>query len=70
MSDYKSKIKKAEDEIQTADHLIYVTSPLIKDKDLLLSAFDHIYKSFQNAIHSYLLYKRERKEIIDRKSVV
>lgn len=63
MGKYEEEIKEAEEEIKMADHLIYVTSPVVKDKNLLTTAFDHIYKSFKSAINGYLLYKRHRKEI-------
>lgn len=63
MEKYEEEIKKAEEEIKMADHLIYVTSPVVKDKNLLLSAFDHIYEAFKRAVNGYLLYKRNKKEI-------
>lgn len=63
MEKYKSKIKEAEEEIEMADHLIYVTSPVVKDKNLFLSAFDHIYQSFKKAIYGFLLYKKRNKQV-------
>lgn len=63
MKKYEEKIKEAEEEIEMADHLIYVTSPVVKDKNILSKAFDHVYESFRKAIRGFLLYKRRQKKI-------
>jgi hypothetical protein len=55
-------LQKAIKNIRIADHMIYVTYPVIKDKRLLLKALDGVYDSIVciiNAILQYdFLYKR------------
>ncbi len=49
-------LQKAIDQIRIADHMIYVTYPVIKDKRLLLKTIDHIYEAMILTVSSILQY--------------
>ena len=55
-------LKKAIKSIRIADHMLYVTYPVIRDKRLLLKALDEVYDSIISIINAILqydyLYKR------------
>lgn len=53
----------AEKKIQTADHMIYVTFPLIKDKRLLLKILQEIKNAVMDCISSILQYEYLYKRI-------
>ena len=59
---YIESLNRALKALQIADHMTYITFPLIKEKRLLLKILDEIYSSLLNAINSILqfeyLYKR------------
>ena len=57
-------LKEAIKNIQIADHMIYVTFPLINEKRLLLKTFEEIYKSIINCIYSLLYYEKMLGRII------
>ncbi|MEN9626461.1 MAG: hypothetical protein RL557_789 [archaeon] len=50
-------MKDAARNIQIADHMIYVTLPIVNEKRLLLKIFEEIYKAIINSIHSMLSYE-------------
>jgi len=62
MEKFQENLAQAIKNLQIADHMTYVTYPLINEKRLLLKIFDEIYKSIIcciNAILNYeYLYKR------------
>ena len=49
-------LQRAIAQIRIADHMIYVTYPVIKDKRLLLKTIDHIYEALILTINSILQY--------------
>ena len=49
--------------LQIADHMTYVTLPLVNEKRLLLKIFDEIYKSIINSINAILNYEYLYKRI-------
>ncbi len=59
---YQENLKNAIKNLQIADHMTYVTFPLVKDKRLFLKIFDNIYKAIIECINAILnyefLYKR------------
>lgn len=57
-------LKKAVHNIRIADHMIYVTYPVIKDKRLLLKALDEVYDSVVFTINSILQYDYLNKRVI------
>ena len=62
MEKFQQDIKEALRNLQIADHMTYVTLPLVNEQRLLLKIFDEIYKSIKNCINALLnyeyLYKR------------
>jgi hypothetical protein len=64
MEKFQENLAKAVKNLQIADHMTYITYPLVNDKRLLLKIFDEIYKSIIGCINTILnyeyLYKRIR----------
>ncbi len=62
MEKYIENLNKASSMLQTADHMLYMTYPLVKEKRLLLKVLNEIYLvvlSIVNAILQYeYVYKR------------
>jgi hypothetical protein len=63
MEKFLENIIAAEKKIQTADHMTYVTFPLIKDKRLLLKILQEIKNAAVNCISSILQYEYLYKRI-------
>ena len=63
MERFLENIVAAEKKIQTADHMIYVTFPLIKDKRLLLKILQEIKNAVMDCISSILQYEYLYKRI-------
>jgi len=53
---YKEKIALAIKNMKIADHITYVTYPVIKDKRLLLKSLDSVYDSIAGIINAILYY--------------
>jgi Iap family predicted aminopeptidase len=60
---FQENLKEAIKTLQIADHMTYVTLPLINEKRLLLKIFDEIYKSITNCIWAILNYEHLYKKI-------
>lgn len=56
-------LNNAISEIRIADHMLYITYPVIKDKRLLTKALEHIYGAVICAINSILQYDSVLKRI-------
>ena len=56
-------LEKARQELETADHLAYMTYPLIKENRLLLKILEKLYLSVLNAINAILQYEYMYKRI-------
>lgn len=67
---FQIHLREAIRNIQIADHMTYVTLPLINEKRLLLKIFDEIYKAIINCINAVLNYEYlyKRVKIYDDKS--
>jgi len=63
MEDFKKNLKEAVRHLQIADHMTYVTFPLINEHRLLLKIFDEIYHSVTNCVNSILNYEYLYKRI-------
>ncbi len=63
MEKYEESLSKAIKDIETADHMIYVTYPLIKEKRLLLRILTEIYDGLLAVINSILQYEYYYKRI-------
>ncbi|MDD5417295.1 MAG: hypothetical protein PHW96_00210 [Candidatus Nanoarchaeia archaeon] len=64
MEDYKFIFNEAMREVSLADHIIYTTYPIVKDKALFLSAVNHLTNSAVKAINSYLSKEKYYKRIL------
>jgi hypothetical protein len=60
---YIENLQKAIKDSRIADHILYVTYPVIKDKRLLLKALDQIYDSIISTINALLQYDYIWKKI-------
>jgi hypothetical protein len=56
MEKHIENLQKALSDIRIADHMIYVTYPVIKDKRLLLKALDQVYDAITAIINAILQY--------------
>jgi hypothetical protein len=56
MEKYEENLAKAINELKIADHMIYITYPIVKDKRLLLKALSSIYESITSTINAILQY--------------
>lgn len=63
MEKHLESLKSAITKLRIADHIVYTTYPLIKDKRLLLKALDSIYESIVFTINSVLQYDYLGKRI-------
>lgn len=63
MEEYEKNLKEAVKHLQIADHMVYVTFPLINEYRLLLKIFDEIYLFIINYINAVLNYEYLYKRI-------
>tara|TARA_Y100000310_G_scaffold320097_1_gene376150 strand:+ start:2509 stop:3003 length:495 start_codon:yes stop_codon:yes gene_type:complete len=63
MEKFKSLVLEANKSLKLADHMIYVTYPLIKDNKLLIHILENIDKSMKSAIDAFIRYDRIYKRI-------
>ena len=60
---FQENLKAAVKSLQIADHMTYVTFPLVNEQRLILKIFDEIYKSVINCINAILNYEYLYKRI-------
>jgi hypothetical protein len=60
---YQENLEDALKNLQIADHLAYITLPLVNDNRLLLKIFDSIYKSIISCVNAILNYEYLYKRI-------
>jgi hypothetical protein len=60
---FQEDLQKAVKSLQIADHMTYVTFPLVNEQRLLLKIFDEIHKSIINCINAILNYEYLYKRI-------
>ena len=63
MEKFELELEQAIKSLKIADHMTYVTFPLVQEKRLLIKIFDEIYKSIINSINSILHYEYMYKRI-------
>lgn len=63
MQELSQLIDAARQEHQKADHLIYMTYPVVKEIKLLIVAIDSIYKAVANCIEAVVSYEKAYKRI-------
>lgn len=56
-------VEKANKSLNTADHLTYITYPLLKDVKLIVTITENLYKSYVYAMDAFLTYERLYKRI-------
>jgi len=56
MEKYQESLQKALKNLQIADHMAYMTYPLVRDKRLLLKILDNLYETILHTINSILQY--------------
>ena len=54
---FKKYSKDALKHIQIADHMLYVTLPIVNEKRLLVKIFEEIYKSILNSMNALVHYE-------------
>jgi len=64
MEEYKHFLKQAIKHLQLADHMTYVTLPIVNEKRLIIKIFEEIYKSIENSLNSAINYEFIKKNII------
>lgn len=63
MEKYKNDLMEASRHLRIADHMAYVTFPLVNEHRLLLKIFDEIYLSIINCVNCILNYESLYKRI-------
>ena len=60
---YEISIGKAKQELQTADHIVCITYPVIKDQRLMTKVLEHLYSCMVSIVKSVLQYEYLYKRI-------
>ncbi|MFB6198663.1 MAG: hypothetical protein ABEI52_10410 [Halobacteriaceae archaeon] len=63
MKEFQRLRASAKKRFQTADHFLTVTYPRLDDPKLLLSALEHLYRGFENAMDAVLEHQQLFKNI-------
>lgn len=63
MEELKRILREANKSLKTADHLVYVTYPLVKDHKILISVMENLNTAVTKAMDSVLYYDRMFKRI-------
>ncbi len=68
--DLQNNLRESIKHLQIADHMAYVTFPLVNDKRLLLKIFEEIYKSIVFSINSMVIFEKLEKKDISEDFIV
>jgi len=63
MEEFEKSLEEALKHLRIADHLLYITYPLIKEKKLLLKVLNEIYLALYTTINAVLQYESYYKRI-------
>ncbi len=63
MEAFEQLVRDARKAFDTADHLTYVTYPLIKESKLMITITEHIHHAVMNAMQALLEYEKMYKRI-------
>jgi len=63
MGDVVNLLKEANLSLNRADHMLYMTYPLVKDNKLIVSILEHLNSSVNYAMDAVLYYERMYKRI-------
>ncbi len=64
MENFLVSLESASRTLKTADHMTYITFPLIKDKRLLIKILSEIYSSVTSTINAVIQYEYFYKRIV------
>ena len=64
METYHDHYKKAVDYLKAADHLVYVTMPLVKDVKIIKTALDNINLALLHCMDAMLEYERYYRRVL------
>lgn len=64
MQDVNILLNKANQLFKTADHLVYVTYPLLKDNKLIITILENLSESMNKAMDAVILYEKNYKRIM------
>jgi hypothetical protein len=63
MEKFQEARAKAEKSLKIADHMLYVTYPLVRDDKLLVAILENIFLAFTSSMASVLYYERLFKRV-------
>ena len=63
MEEFQRLVREANRYFNTADHLVYVTYPLVKDHKLMITALENLYVAMEYAMDAVIYYDRLFKRI-------
>lgn len=63
MEKFTTYVAEANKAFKTADHLIYVTYPVLRDNKLLATALEHLYTAVANGMSALLYYDAMYKRL-------
>ncbi len=63
MEEFKNLVLEANKKLQIADHMAYITYPMLKETKLLLTILENLDRSLKAALNAYLHYERLYKRI-------
>lgn len=63
MEDHDIFLEEAKKKLKTADFIFSQTLNLVKDKKLLISIIENLYKALENSINALLYYEKYKKTI-------
>jgi hypothetical protein len=61
---YKECLKESARHLQIADHMTYITFPLVNEKKLIIKIFEEIFKSVKNSVNSAIYFEFQNKNLI------
>lgn len=63
MEHFRNLVKEANKAFETADHLAYMTYPLVNDKKILMLIAEHVHKALLKGMEAFLYYDSLYKRI-------
>jgi hypothetical protein len=63
MEEFRKLVLEANRKLRLADHMAYITYPMLKETKLLLTVLDNLDKSLKASLNAYLHYERLYKRI-------
>ena len=63
MEKFRAYVAEANKAFKTADHLIYVTYPVLKDNKLMATALEHLHSALKNGVAALIYYDAAYKRI-------